>query len=81
MPFLKRPIGGGDRAIVLVTPADQLEQQISVPVGIRQMRHLINQQQVKFGNTTVVLSKLALLQPGQLAEFIGKYRDTPQTAP
>ena len=34
VPFLKRPIGGDDGALVLVAPTDQLEQQIGVPVEL-----------------------------------------------
>lgn len=37
VPFIERPIGGKYRAFLLIAPADEFEQQIGVPVGIRQV--------------------------------------------
>lgn len=37
MPFLEGPVCGDERALVLIAPVDELEQQIGVPVGILQI--------------------------------------------
>jgi hypothetical protein len=72
-PFGKGLVGGHHRALVLVTPADQLEQEIGVAVGVRQVAHLVDQQQVRRGvlAQAAALGRLAV-QRGQLAQQIAR---------
>jgi hypothetical protein len=44
VPFCERPVGGHDRALVLVAAADELEQQVGMAVGVGQVADLVDDQ-------------------------------------
>ena len=68
-PFLEGPVGGHDGALVLVAPADQLEQQVGMPVRIRQVADLVDEQQIGRGvvaDAPAQQGLVAHVYPGEL---------------
>ena len=48
-PFGEGPVGGDDRAVVLVTATDEFEQQIGMAIGIGEIADLVDHQQTGSG--------------------------------
>jgi hypothetical protein len=68
-PFGERPIGGDERAVVLVPAADELEQQVGMAIGIGKISDLIDHQKAGLGIVPQAPAQGGIaVERGELAE-------------
>src|ERR1700674_4548275 len=68
-PFGEGPVGGDDRAVVLVTAADELEQQVGMTIGIGEISDLVDHQKTGAGIVTQAPAQGGIaVECGELAE-------------
>ena len=68
-PFGEGPVGGDDRAVVLLTAADEFEQQIGMAIGIGEIADLVDHQQTGAGIVTQAPAQGGIaIERGEVAE-------------
>ena len=68
-PFGEGPVGGDERAVVLVPAADELEQQVGMAIGIGEISDLVDHQKTGAGIVTQTPAQGEIaVECGELAE-------------
>ena len=68
-PFGEGPVGGDDRAVVLVTATDEFEQQIGMAIGIGEIADLVDHQKTGAGIVTQAPAQGGIaVESGEVAE-------------
>ena len=68
-PFGEGPVGGDDRAVVLVTATDEFEQQIGMAIGIGELADLVDHEKTGAGLVTQAPAQGGIaVERGEVAE-------------